>query len=156
MIHFVNLGREKAFDKMYHDSSMGNFCTINFSDSMRHQPKTWYATTKGAIKHYVLMDINILNRETCWASSLSHQWFWYSKRWSCTLSCESWHALMWHGLDLPHGLTSHTLTSLHVLTHESLSSAMGGRYLKGSLVPIVVPQFRWSDVFSLLFIPFCC
>jgi len=27
-IHFPNLGQEKAFDKMYHDSLMDNFCTM--------------------------------------------------------------------------------------------------------------------------------
>lgn len=28
VIHFLNLGEEKEFDKMYHDRLMGNFCTI--------------------------------------------------------------------------------------------------------------------------------
>lgn len=70
---FLSLGQEKAFDKMYHDSLVGNLCPIGCFSLV-----LWGISPKhgmlhhNVIKLYVLMGSNIFNRETYWTSSLSY------------------------------------------------------------------------------------
>lgn len=73
VIPFLSLGQEKAFDKMYHDSLVGNLCPIGCFSLV-----LWGISPKHGMLHHsviklcVLMGSNIFNRETYWTSSLSY------------------------------------------------------------------------------------